>query len=236
MVLNDTIFAYTLIARVVAESKDLIFKINNRSALMLDELYAETIQFTKKLKPFIESLENKETEWEGSVDYFVFDADFNTKEELHVLQIKKAEQRFKRSQSMPSPQPEKPQKKTQGSSIADLDKDTMMFDVFDLVNTEAPLHKSKTSIIKEVETREQKVIGARKSPNRKKGDRMEVYLKSPDSGSNDIDLLQGDFMNDNVGTSKRFGNDSKKSKKETMLNDILLLRKQSDGVSLIGNS
>lgn len=56
-------------------------------ALLLDELYSDTIQITKKLKAFMNtlSLGTKET---SCFEYFKLDTEFNKKEEHHIMSLK----------------------------------------------------------------------------------------------------------------------------------------------------
>ena len=68
---------------------DLIFKVNPEIALMLDELYSDTVHNTRKLKSFLEGLQIPSHLYVPPVKYFNFDPEFNRKEELFVLDLKK---------------------------------------------------------------------------------------------------------------------------------------------------
>ena len=69
---------------------------------MLDELYSETIQITKKFEPLIEDLKNKLNINLPFTNYFVFDAEFNKKEELYMLKIRDLKPKIEKSMSLDS--------------------------------------------------------------------------------------------------------------------------------------
>jgi len=86
--IKDIIPAYNVLTEVLDNSKEKIFVLDRRTALMLDELYSETIQITKKLKVFLEELPLKEKTYLNQVDFFEFDPEFNKREELFMLDMK----------------------------------------------------------------------------------------------------------------------------------------------------
>lgn len=57
---------------------------------MLDELYSDTVYITRKLEPFLKQLVIPSHLYIPPVKYFNFDPEFNRKEELFVLEIKKS--------------------------------------------------------------------------------------------------------------------------------------------------
>lgn len=68
---------------------DYIFELESGRALLLDELYSDTIQLTNKLKQLIDKAGLKGTNSIPIVHYFTFEAEFNKQEELYMLEIKK---------------------------------------------------------------------------------------------------------------------------------------------------
>ena len=55
----------------------------------MDELYSDTIQITKKLKTFIENLSFHVQEQLPKISYYALDPEFNQKEELYIVSLKK---------------------------------------------------------------------------------------------------------------------------------------------------
>ena len=57
--------------------------------MLIDELYSDTIQITKKLKTFIENLSFHVQQQLPKISYYALDPEFNQKEELYIISIKK---------------------------------------------------------------------------------------------------------------------------------------------------
>lgn len=68
----------------------MIFDLKGGLALLLDELYSDTIQVTQKLKHLVEKNTLIPAYQIPTINYFTFNSEFNRQEELYILEVRKA--------------------------------------------------------------------------------------------------------------------------------------------------
>lgn len=72
-------------------------------ALLLDEIYSDVIQISKKLKQLIEKAGLDNAFELPKVEYYTLDAEFNRQEELYILELKKDKQKIMKKDNKQEP-------------------------------------------------------------------------------------------------------------------------------------
>jgi len=104
LLFKDVIAIYNLIVQVLQRTIsillhnfftkiypiDIIFDLKGGLALLLDELYSDTIQVTQKLKHLVEKNTLIPSYQIPTINYFNLNSEFNRQEELYILEVKKA--------------------------------------------------------------------------------------------------------------------------------------------------
>lgn len=90
---KDVIVIYNLVSKNLKQTMPKIFEMDSTPALLLDEIYSDFIQISKKLKQLIDKAGLENAFELPKVDYYTFDADFNRQEELYILELKKDKQK-----------------------------------------------------------------------------------------------------------------------------------------------
>jgi len=85
LLLSNISRIYNMISRILGVIVEHIFDLDKDIALLIDELYSDTLQITRKIKTFIDKLNLKDN---FSFEYFVLDHEFNQKEELYITSLK----------------------------------------------------------------------------------------------------------------------------------------------------
>jgi len=91
--LTDLVPIYNLMSRVLKLAMKNIFHIEKAMAIMLDELYRDTLQTTTKIQSFIEKISDRlpgKNLLLNSFEYYTLDHEFNKIEEQFMLPLKKS--------------------------------------------------------------------------------------------------------------------------------------------------
>jgi len=208
---------------------------------MLDELYSDTIQITKKLESFLNNLQIRAKEIKKTIRYFVFDSDFNKREELYILNLKKSDSKTSKAHSLHSIQ-DNPTPKKQTSSYPGLESNSsnpMLIGQYDNQSDFSPLHFKGTGK-KDLNPSEIICLGVNESPKGNKAKQLEKLNdknESPDNSNNEA--LQSDDFSKNPKSqrSDKLLSGNKKlellNNEEYSLDSPELSRNASEGLGLM---